>query len=154
MLEILLFLFQNYLEKSIDGEEIDDSNMLALELEGAGFNVEEIQQAFTWLEKINTSELSAQVKLSKGIRCFNHEERSQLSIAAQGFLQFLEQSQVIDPLVRELVIDRAMALGQAEVSMEQMQWIVLMVLFNQPEQKAALAWVENHLIESHNTTLH
>lgn len=154
MLEILLLLFQNYLEKSIKGEENPDSTLLTSQLEYAGFDLKEINQAFNWLDEINNTDLTAQMKLSKALRSFNYEECNKLSVEAQGFLYFLEQSKVIDPLIRELVIDRTMALAQDEVTLEQMQWIVLMVLYNQPEQKAALAWVENYLAETQTTTLH
>ena len=154
MLEILLFLFQNYLEKNVKGQENSDSNDLTSQLEVAGFDPKEIQQAFDWFDQLNTLELTAEMTSSTAIRCFNHEEQARLSVAARGFLQFLEQAKVIDPLVRELIIDRAMAIGQGEINIKQMQWVVLMVLYNQPEQKAALAWVESHLIDSENTTLH
>ena len=154
MLEILLFLFQNYLDNSIKGEDDADPGFLTPQLEVAEFEATEIQQAFNWFEQLSTFELSADIQYSTAIRCFNHEERLQLSAAARGFLQLLEQSGVINPLIRELVIDRAMAVEQREINIEQMQWIVLMVLYNQPGQKAALDWVESHLFVSQNTTLH
>lgn len=154
MLEILLFLFQNYLENSIKGAENPDASTLTSQLKGAGFDLNEIQQAFNWFEKINRLEVSPDINVSQAIRCFNYEEQSRLSAKARGFLQFLEHSKVLDPYHRELVIDRALALGQKEISLEQMQWIVLMVLFNKPEQKAALAWVENYLSEPQSSTLH
>lgn len=154
MLEILLFLFQNYLEKNVKGQENADSHQLTSQLEIAGFDPQEIQQAFDWFDQLNTLELTEEIKYSTAIRCFNHEEQMRLSVAARGFLQFLEQAKVIDPLLRELIIDRAMAIGQGEIKLKQIQWIVLMVLYNQPEQNAALAWVESHLLDSENTTLH
>jgi Smg protein len=44
---------------------------------------------------------------------------------------------------RELVLDRAMALDQEGLDLDDLKWVVLMVLFNQPGSDAAYAWMEN-----------
>ena len=46
---------------------------------------------------------------------------------------------------REVVIDRAMALDQDEVDLDDLKWVVLMVLFNQPGAEAAFAWMESQM---------
>ncbi|MEZ5671400.1 MAG: DUF494 family protein [Thiotrichaceae bacterium] len=56
---------------------------------------------------------------------------------------FLEQANILDPQTRELVIDRVMALDTEEFTLEQLKWVVLMVLFNQPGQESSLAWMED-----------
>ena len=54
----------------------------------------------------------------------------------QGFLYFLEQSGVLTPELRELVINRIMALdGDNEIDMEQFKWVVMMVLFNNSDDQ-------------------
>lgn len=42
-----------------------------------------------------------------------------------------------------MVIDRVMALESEEIDLEQLKWVVLMVLFNQPGREAAYAWMED-----------
>ena len=56
---------------------------------------------------------------------------------------FLEQTGVLDHNTREMVIDRVMALESEEIDLEQLKWVVLMVLFNQPGREAAYAWMED-----------
>ena len=46
---------------------------------------------------------------------------------------------------RELVLDRAMALDQDELDLDDLKWVVLMVLFNQPGSEAAYAWMETQM---------
>jgi Smg protein len=58
---------------------------------------------------------------------------------------FLEQHGVLDAHQRELVLDRAMALEQDELDLDDLKWVVLMVLFNQPGSEAALAWMETQI---------
>ncbi|MGD9390183.1 MAG: DUF494 family protein, partial [Thioalkalispiraceae bacterium] len=67
---------------------------------------------------------------------------------------FLEQTGVLDHNTRELVIDRVMALEADEIDMEQLKWVVLMVLFNQPGREAAFAWMEDLVFEEATGILH
>ena len=48
---------------------------------------------------------------------------------------------------RELVIDRVMALEDEEIDLDQLKWVVLMVLFNQPGRESAYAWMEDLVID-------
>ena len=71
--------------------------------------------------------------------------RQHLDVEARGFLLFLEQHGVLDAGQRELVLDRAMALDQDELDLDDLKWVVLMVLFNQPGSEAAYAWMETQM---------
>src|SRR3546814_17140820 len=57
----------------------------------------------------------------------------------------LEQHGILDPAQRELVLDRAMALDQDELDLDDLKWVVLMVLFTQPGSEAAYAWMETQM---------
>jgi Smg protein len=61
---------------------------------------------------------------------------------------------VIDSYLRELVLDRVMALETEDVDLDTIKWVILMVLFNQPGQEAAYAWVEDFIINDISTALH
>ncbi len=50
---------------------------------------------------------------------------------------FLEQNGILDPASRELVIDRALALDTPALTVEELKWIVLLVLMNRPGREAA-----------------
>ena len=67
---------------------------------------------------------------------------------------FLEQHGVLDANQRELVLDRVMALDQEEVDLDDLKWVVLMVLFNQPGSEAAFAWMESQMFGDESEAIH
>ena len=79
------------------------------------------------------------------VRIFHETEQDKLDIDARGFLLFLEQHGILDASQRELVLDRAMALDQDELDLDDLKWVVLMVLFKQPGSEAAYAWMETQM---------
>jgi Smg protein len=77
-----------------------------------------------------------------------------LDLESRGFLMFLEQMGILTPSSRELVIDRVLALDANDVDIEQLKWVLLMVLFNEPGQEAAYAWMEDLVFDNIASTLH
>ncbi len=67
---------------------------------------------------------------------------------------FLADSGILTPGNRELVIDRFMALEDEEADLETLKWVVLIVLFNQPGQEAAFAWMENLVFDDQPEFVH
>ncbi len=131
MFDILVYLFENYFE----AELTPDHGKLAQELSAAGFEEAEISQAFDWfkgLERLSQAEgYALALAESDGVRLFAAPEQARLDTESRGLLAFLEASGVLSPLERECVIDRALALDEPEVTVEQVKWIVLMVLWSQ-----------------------
>jgi len=155
VLDILMYLFENHMD---DDEEMEpDQASLHNELTEAGFEQQEITKAFTWLEGLNDLQdiaPSAPLKHGKTFRIFHPEELKRVDQQCQGFLVSLEQFGILDDISRELVLDRIMALDTPEIDLEQVKWIVLLVLFNQPGQEAAFAWMENLVFQEHEGTTH
>ena len=85
ILDVLLFLFENYFYD--DPDAVRDRDSLQAGLIQAGFSPTEISKAF----------------------------------------------------------DRAMALDQDEEDLDDLKWVVLMVLFTQPGAEAAFAWMESQM---------
>ena len=79
----------------------------------------------------------------KGLRVFAEGERSRLSADCRAFLMLLDRQRVLTPQQRELVIERALALDVEEVDVEQLKWVVLLVLSSQPGQELAFARFES-----------
>jgi Smg protein len=52
------------------------------------------------------------------------------------------------------VLDRVMALDQDEIDVDDLKWVVLMVLFNQPGAEAAFAWMENQIFGDEPEPVH
>ena len=55
---------------------------------------------------------------------------------------------------RELVIDRLLALDSDEVDIEQIKWVVMMVLFSQPGHEQAYAQMEDLVFAEEPGWLH
>ena len=66
-----------------------------------------------------------------------------MDTACRGLLLALEQSGILSPGQREIVIERLLALDTEELGLEQVRWVVLMVLSSQPGQEAACARMED-----------
>lgn len=155
VLDVLMYLFENYMD---EGPEFNpDQEALMAELSQAGFPHGEINKAFDWLEGLATLRAQEGVRETAklhSVRIYARDELQKLGIDARGFLLFLEQNGVLNPPARELVIDRVMALESEEIDLEQLKWIILMVLFNQPGQEQAYAWMEDLVFNETHGQLH
>ncbi len=147
VLDLLMYLFENYIYEEPDSTP--DREILSDSLEEAGFTSNEIERAFNWLD-----ELAAQRNLpelighgSNPIRIFNDEECRRLDVDARGFILYLENAGVLDQARREQVLDRLFALDAEEIELDDVKWVVLMVLFNQPGQEANYAWMEDMMFD-------
>lgn len=147
MFEILMYLFENYMKDNIV-LSVDLSNVM-VELEQVGFYQEDIGLALDWLQGL----LEMQEWVETGaapalhsIRYFSYEERERLGTEGMGFLLYLEQINILDPMTREIVLDRLLALDVAQVDMGRIKWVVLITLFNQPNKKAALSLLQEMVL--------
>ena len=88
------------------------------------------------------------------MRCYTPEEQVRLDADCRGFLLFLEMNGVLDFASREMVIERVMALDAKHLDVEQLKWIVLMVLFNLPGYENAYFSMEDLVDEDVYGVLH
>lgn len=155
VLDVLMYLFENYyMDEEITGRP--DRESLQVELLEAGFPPSEVHKAFEWLEDLATQRASGQPirPTAHSIRLYTERETDYLDLECRGFLMFLEQLGILTATSRELVIDRVMALDAGDMDIEQLKWIVLMVLFNEPGQEAAYAWMEDLVFDNVAGILH
>lgn len=130
MFDIFVYLFENYYHSELH----PDRDVLARKLTAAGFEHEDISDALTWLQELSAPEagtLAGGLAQSTAFRGYAEVESAKLGVEGRGFLAFLEEAKVLTPLLREIIIDRAMALGEDCVSIEKLKVIVLMVLWSQ-----------------------
>ena len=139
MLDVLMYLFQNGMDDDMD----PDYEMIQTGLMAAGFPSHQIQQAFEWLDHLVDHQPALPPVSAHACRIYVAQELDKLDVECRGFLLFLERSGILAPETRELVIDRVMALETDEIDLRQLKWIILMVLFNQPGQEDACAWLED-----------
>ncbi|HFQ13169.1 MAG TPA: DUF494 domain-containing protein [Gammaproteobacteria bacterium] len=155
VLDVLMYLFENYMSDDVEFDTDEES--LRVELQEAGFQTVEISKAFEWLEGlVALQEFPEKLSLANtsSLRVYTGEESEKLDLDARGFLLFLEQTGVLDHNTREMVIDRVMALDETEIDIEQLKWVTLMVLFNQPGREAAFAWMEDLVFEETPGIIH
>ena len=148
VLDVLMYLFEHYLDEETELDS--DQESLRTELVSAGFPEAEIGKAFAWLEGLTIEhEEGCAIDIARvdSVRIYTAQEMDRLDTPCRGFLLFLEQVRVLDGLSRELVIDRVMALEDDEIDLDQLKWVVLMVLFNQPGRESAYAWMEDLVID-------
>jgi len=149
MLDVLLYLFENYM---IEGQDFQpDQETLSVELAQAGFGDGEINKAFDWLEDLSDlcdpPSTSVQGGAPTSIRHYSPEEQIRFDAQAQSLVLKFEQSGILDPETRELVIDRIMALETAEIDTEHLKWVIMMVLCNRPGHEDVAAWAEDLIID-------
>ena len=145
VMDVLQYIFERFQDDSY--VVIDQTKTLVNELKEVGFKSGEIDFALDWLDGlVETSSKSFAPEKSDQhhTRIFHPHELKYFSVEARGFLYFLEQSGILDLHSREAVIDRVMALDSPkEVDLEQLKWVVGMVLFNIPGKEEAAIWLEN-----------
>ena len=154
VLDVLIYLFDHYVEQEL--EIIPNQQDLKSQLNQAGFADIQIDKAINWLEglAVKKYEFDADIVHSRSTRVFSSIENEKLDVECKGFLIFLEQSGVLDSEDRELVIDRVMALETETIELQQLKWVVLMVLFNRPGKEAAFAWMEDIILDEVSAVVH
>lgn len=155
VIDVLIYIYENYMDS--DESVPSDQIMLEEELVEAGFPKGEILKAFDWLDELAWRQGSLVTNAQhphSSIRIYTEQERQRIDLETQGMLLYLEQSGVIDQRSRELVIERAMALDTEELTADDVKWIVLLVLLNQPGQENAFAQMEELVYNGHATYLH
>ena len=153
MFDLLIYMFENYLST----KNQLDFNSITLELEAAGFDNHEIEKALNWFSELklmadkipHNSELKANDKL----RIFTESELEKIACDGLGFILFLEQAHVLNSIEREIIIDRAMALSQNIISIDEVRWIVMMTLWNNGKENDYL-FVEDALYQTEQLSLH
>jgi len=158
MFDILMYLFENLIHS--ESEFRVDQDELTEELTRAGFHHDEIYKALAWLEKLaalqdtDINPYLNSVNSPAVARVYTAEEELRLDVECRGFLMFLEQINVLDLSTREMVIDRVMEIDVNDFCLEDLKWVVLMVLFNVPGKENAYAQMEDLLFEVPEGPLH
>jgi len=158
MLEVLIYLFENYI---IDGDSFEPGqDELAKELVSAGFPGGEVDKAFVWLEGLldvcerDPGQVSWQPQAASSIRFYTQAESARLKSAGQSLLARLVGAGLLDQLSREAVIDRVMALDSNDVTFDHIRWVVLVVLSNQPGFSEIAEWAEIIVSEDLQPAIH
>jgi Smg protein len=154
VLDVLMYLFETYVDTEEEPEP--DQNELRAELSRAGFGETEIERALSWLDALTDQQQNLDYghKAGHGTRIFNDFEHDRLDASCRGYITYLEQIGILSPPQREILVDRLLALETRDIDVEQIKWVVLMVLFSQPGQELAYARMEDLVFEEASGLIH
>lgn len=156
VLDILIYLFENYFDAEQESAPEPDRGTLKEELERAGFAERDVERALEWLEELShdPGRAAGIVPTSRSIRIFDGSETARLDVECRGYILHLENIGILSPAQRELVIDRLLALNAEEIDIDQVKWVVLMVLFSQPGQETAYSRMEDLVFADQAEAVH
>ena len=154
VLDVLMYLFETYIDPEQEPEA--DQNELRDELSRAGFGDSEIDRALEWLDGLTDSHngYDYNPQTAHGTRIYNDFENERLNSACRGFITYLEQIGILSPPQREILVDRLLALETPDIDVDQIKWVVLMVLFSQPGQELAYSRMEDLVFDENETAIH
>ena len=149
MYDIFVYLFENCRRTDLS----QNNELVAKRLFAAGFEESDISEALSWLDGMLHAPHRSVASLpapSRALRTFAAKECAKLDAGCRGLVMRLENIGVLDPVLRELVMDRAMAAAGRTLSLDQLKLIVLMVLWNL-ETPASRLIAEELLSSSENS---
>jgi Smg protein len=76
-----------------------------------------------------------------------------LDAKSRGFLLFMENMGQVDANQREIIIDQIMSLGDSSVSLDDLKWVVMMVLGNSNDEEISAQWLESIVFLDDNHTV-
>jgi len=150
MFDVLVYLYENYWRP----DACPEPKQLKRKLSAVGFEAEEIHDALRWLDGLASSAESVTGSPVQGsIRIYTAQEREVLSDESLGFITFLESAGVLPAPMREMVLDRAMAVGNGPMDLEDLKIIVLMVFWSLGEEPDALI-LDELFVDSEDRVIH
>jgi Smg protein len=133
MFDVLVYLYENYWRP----DACPDHDQLQRKLSAVGFETDEIQEALKWLDGLAGAEDAAAAP-TQSVRVYSEHEQDVLGVESIGFIAFLESAGVLPAPMREKVIDRALAVGNGPLALDDLKVIVLMVFWSLGEEPDAL----------------
>ncbi|NEV61014.1 DUF494 family protein [Thiorhodococcus minor] len=154
MVDVLIYLYENYM----DGEDQPpvEQSELEDELSQAGFTQGEIDKALRWLDELAAGVDAPQYHEHTvgSVRVYSEQESQKLDVEVRGLLFSLEQNGILDPISRELVIDRLLAIDHPQVVEDEVKWVALLVLMNRPGREDAFSQLEEMVYSEEPSYLH
>jgi Smg protein len=87
------------------------------------------------------------------MRIYSELEKTKLDSRARGFIMFMENMGQLNPSQREIVIDQVMSLEDSKLSIDDLKWVVMMVIGNSAESAVPSQWIESIVFHDDNPTI-
>jgi Smg protein len=133
VLAIVTLLAQYFLEE----QDPKSENDLIEELLAVGFDADEIDAAFSWMENQTlqlqqTHDLTAPVNSH---RVFSAEEQRALAQDARGFLIRLRGAGILEEDLFEEIVHKSVQISDEEVSLKEIKTIAVLAMFAHSQHK-------------------
>jgi Smg protein len=151
MFEVLAFVYENY--NAEDG--CPEAAHLQRKLNAVGFEEDEISEALDWLAGLGIAARFARPSATDAptvlpstwlhrpspgsVRIYSIPEQNHLGPVCLGYLSFMESAGILPAHIREVVMDRAMAVTGEPVTLDDLKIIILMVFWTFGQQPDTLA---------------
>lgn len=157
MFEVIIYLFESYMQ--VDHNIEVDAQEITEELLEEGFQRGDISKALAWLDHLSglhekSESNRVQLAQSTSHRIYSELEQFRLNSECQGYISYLEQAEILNAYTREVVIDCAMLLELNELELQDLKWLVLMVLFNDPSSENEFLQLESMLMDLEDGLIH
>ncbi len=130
VLAIVNFIAQYVFEKN---DFLNDDSIIQ-ELISVGFNLDEINAAFSWIENLSVETLDTvearEIPAHHTFRIFSAEEKNALSLEAQGLLSRLWTLGLVDADEMDEIISNALSMNDGDVSLQDIKAMVAITLFS------------------------
>jgi Smg protein len=138
MIDVLMYLYETYWRP----DACPEPEQLSRKLSAVGFEREEIEDALSWLKglaSVNMANIThtlqpgmplqdaAAKPVQRSHRIYTPQEHAALGVEGINILTALEAQHKITSEIRELIVERVLAIGQTPVESEDLKVMLLIV---------------------------
>lgn len=132
MIDVLMYLYETYWRP----DACPEPEQLSRKLSAVGFEREDIEDALSWLKGLahaHTSQLGVPLQdagapaVQRAHRIYTAQEHASLGVEGINILTALEAQHKITADIRELIVERVVAIGQTPVEPEDLKVMLLIV---------------------------
>lgn len=150
MFDVLVYLYETYWRP----EACPEPAQLQRKLSAVGFEQDEIREALNWLDGLTSaSRIVHDQTQTTSLRIYTAQEWEHLGAPCIDFVSFLSSAGVLHPAMRELVLERALAIEAHPVPLEDLKIIVLMAFWCLGEEPDALI-LDELFVDSEDRLIH
>ena len=130
VLAIVNFIAQYVFEKN---EFLNDDSIIQ-ELISVGFNLDEINAAFSWIENLSAETLTiegeGETPANHNFRVFSAEEKNALSLDSQGLLSRLWTLGLVNADEMDEIISNVLSMNDGDATLQDVKALVAITLFS------------------------
>jgi Smg protein len=137
MFDVLVYVYENFWGEA----SCPQPDALERSLHQVGFELDHIQAALSWLDGLQQAaeplmpalglhHATALEPSARSMRIYTKTEQRKLGGSCLGFLSYLEQAGILTAVLREVVVERAMATSGQRLNVNHLKLIVLMVFWS------------------------